>query len=111
MQSVFQMVKFVWSDILPRTYWQGIANTQKNLKMMNDKRKRFNRAGRQAVRGLSHGRAIIHELDPTTPGLFKNDDDNTHLTLIGNAIFLNTFKEALKIFLTDNTQIVYDANL
>ena len=109
MQSVFPMVKFVWSDILPRTYWIGIANTQKNLKVMNDKRRRINRAGRQAVRGLSHGRAIIHELDPTTPGLFKND--GTHLTLIGNAIFLNTFKEALKIFLTDNTQMVYDADL
>ena len=66
-----------------------------------NKRKRINHAGRQAVRGLSHGRAIIHELDPTTPGLYKND--GTHLTLIGNAIFLNTFKEALNIFLTDNT--------
>ena len=44
-----------------------------------------------------------------TPGLFKND--GTHLTWIGNAIFLNTCKEALNIFLTDNTQTVYDANL
>ena len=57
-----------------------------NLKMMNEKRKCI-----------------------PTPGLFKND--GTHLTLIGNAIFLNTFKEALNIFLTDNTQTVYDANL
>ena len=77
--------------------------------MMNEKRKPIYRAGRQAVRGLSYGGAIIHELDPPTPGLFKND--GTHLTLIGNAIFLNTFKEALNIFLTDNTQTVYDANL
>ena len=63
---------------------------------MNDKRKPINRAGRQAVRGLSHGRAIIHELDPTTPGLFKND--GTHLTLIGNAIFFKHIQRGFENF-------------
>ena len=63
---------------------------------MNEKRKCINSAGRQVIRGLTHGRAIIHELYSTTLRLFK--PDGTHLTLIGNAIVLDTFKEYLKIF-------------
>lgn len=106
--SVFTSAKIVWSDILPRKKWLGIENTPKNLKIMDNKRKRINRAGRQVVRGLAHGRAIIHELDTEVPGLFK--PDGVHLTLIGNAIFLNTFKEALNIFVSDSGQLVYDAN-
>ncbi|MEW8545795.1 MAG: hypothetical protein AB2693_19915 [Candidatus Thiodiazotropha sp.] len=106
--SVFPTAIVVWSDILPRKSWRGIENNPQNLAKMNEKRKRINRAGRQVIHDLTYGRAIIHELDATTPGLFK--PDGVHLTLIGNAIFLNTFKEALRFFLNNNEQKVYDAN-
>ena len=106
--SVFPCVKIVWSDILPRKFWRGIENTPDNLIKINEKRKRINRADRQVVRELIHGKAIIHEIDTITSGLFK--PDGVHLTLIGNAIFLNTFKEALSLFLTDSDHKVYNAN-
>ena len=106
--SVFPCVKTVWSDILPRKFWHGIENTPNNLVKMNEKRKLINRTGCQVVRELIHGKAIIHEIDTITSGLFK--PDGVHLTLIGNAIFLITFKEALSLFLTDNDHRVYNAN-
>ena len=42
------------------------------------------------------GRVISNENDTKTPGLIKND--GTHLTTIGNAIFLLSFREALRLF-------------
>ena len=65
---------------------------------MNEKRRRINPAGRQVVRGLTHGRAIIHDVNPATPEVFKLD--GTHLTLVGNAVSLSTFKEAFEHFST-----------
>ena len=79
---------------------------------MNDKKKRINRAGRQIVRGLFHGRAIIHELDSNTSGLFK--PDGTHLTLTGNASFfasttiIKWSKTLLSKKLSVQRELVYD---
>lgn len=106
--SVFPSVKIAWSDILPRNWWRGIENSPDNLAKIDEKRKRINRAGRQVVRDLVCGRAIMHEIDTLTPGLLK--PDGVHLTLIGNAIFLNTFEEAVNTFHTNPNQTVYNAN-
>ena len=88
----------VWSDILPRLVWRGVDNTPENLRKLDLKRKRINRAGRQATRQVMHGKAIIHEID------------TVHLTPIGNSIFLHTMQEALSMFLNNPNQRVYNAN-
>lgn len=105
--SVFPEALVIWSDILPRTHWRGAINTPENLRKLDNKRKRINRAGRLVTKELPHGRSIRHSID-TTPGLLK--EDGVHLTLIGNAIFLDTLQEALHTFTTDPMQTVYDPN-
>lgn len=50
-----------------------------------------------------------HELAVLTPGLLKPDGIN--LTLIGNAVFLNTLEEAADTFFTKPITRVYDAIL
>ena len=97
----------MWSDILPRLVWPGVESTIDKLKTMDLKRKRINRAGRLSAKLLLHGRYIIHNIDPVTPGLLKVD--GKHLTDIGNRIFLQAFKEALCHFFTDPAILMYDA--
>ena len=105
--SVFPNVSLVWSDILPRKHWRGMPSTPANLVSINEKRKSINRAGRQVVRSLNHGRYIIHEIETETPGLFLRD--GTHLTNIGNDIFLITLQEAIRLFISTPTQM-YNAD-
>lgn len=107
MASVYPNATLVWSDILPRQAWRGIDNTPENLEMIEQKRKRVNRLGTQVALRFG-GRAIHHALDFSTHGLFNSD--KAHLSLIGNAIFLNTFEEALEVFFSDPEQKVYKAN-
>ena len=80
--SVFPSAYLVWSDILPRTAWRAIKSHQNSLNTINEKRKRINRAGRQANRDLDKGRYIIHEIETSTTGLFLSD--GVHLSDIGN---------------------------
>ena len=68
----------VWSDILQRTQWWGMDLNRCSLETMNNKRKRINRAGRQAVTCFPTGRYICHETDPQIHGLLK--PKGTHLT-------------------------------
>ena len=105
--SVFPQAILVWSDILPRKKWRGMINSPPNLKQINNKRKRINRAGRQAVNDIINGRSIVHKIDLVTPGLFKAD--GCHLTLVGNAIFLNTLEEAVSAFLSNPQLRVYNS--
>lgn len=104
--SVFPDSFIVWSDILPRKVWRGTSNDNGVLTRLNTKRKRINRAGRHAVSRLPLGRAIMHDIDLQTNGLFL--DDGTHLTPVGNDIFLNTLQEAVATFFRDPTIKVYD---
>lgn len=75
---------------------------------MNEKRKRVNRAGHQVVRNFDLGRFIIHEIETVTLGLFQKD--GTHLTQIGNAIFLTAIQEAIRLFFQNPSLPKYDAN-
>ena len=49
MASTFPSAYIIWSDILPRLLWRDITNTPDNLRKMDQKRKRINRAGRQIL--------------------------------------------------------------
>ena len=54
------------------------------------------------------GCVISHEIDTETDGLIKSY--GTHLTKIGNAIFILTLQEALRLFLNNPGKLIYDAN-
>ena len=107
MASVYPKAQLVWSDILPRQSWRGTDNSAERLKKLDQKRRRINRLGRQAVFNVE-GKAIQHELDFNTTGLFKSD--GVHLTAVGNAIFFNTFVEAINLFVTDPSAQMYNPN-
>lgn len=107
MASVFPDAQVIWSDILPRQAWRGVESSVESLRKLDQKRKRINRIGRQVTLSLN-GKGISHELDFATPGIFR--PDSVHLTRIGNAIFLNTFEEALNIFFRNPSVSVFNAN-
>lgn len=105
--SLFPESFLVWSDILPRLHWRGKESTPDNLRAMDLKRKRVNRAGHLAVKVSPKGRYIAHDIDTRTQGLLKND--GTHLTLVGNRIFLLAFEEAIRQFFQYQTVLKFDA--
>lgn len=106
--AIFPSSYVVWSDILPRKQWRGIKDTPANLVKMHNKRKRINRAGRQTALQLPLGRSVInYDIDTTTDGLFRSD--GTHLSPIGNDIFLTTLQEAIASFLANQNLVVFNA--
>lgn len=86
----------VWSDVLCRLFWFGAGN----LRAVERKRARINRKGRKVVRAF--GGKIIHhtEISFDCPGLFRKD--GTHLSDIGNDIFITDFQSALETFVKTN---------
>ena len=106
--SVFSTSYIVWSDILPRAEWRGLESTLNNLKKINKKHKRVNREGRLVASELPLGRAIInYDIDIKTQGLFLQD--GTHLSPIGNDIFLTTLQDAVTSFFNDSSKKLYNA--
>ena len=74
---------------------------------MNLKCKRVNQAGHLAVKVSSKGRYIAHDIDTRTQGLLRAE--GTHLTLVGNGIFLLAFEEAIRQFFENQVVVMYDA--
>ena len=105
--SVFPSSYLEWSDILPCSKWLGLRPTAKNISQMDIKRRRINCHGRRVVHQYDLGRTISHELDVDVPGFFKND--GTHLTAIGNSIFLLALQKGIKSFFSNNEKKSYDA--
>lgn len=105
--STYNTVQIIWADILPRLKWRDASETEDSLKKLDIKRKRLNRLGRQVVKEAPNGRVIISDIDLFTQGLFKSD--GTHLSAIGNDILLNTFQEALRLFIQNPDQKTYEA--
>ena len=90
----------VWSCILPRLKWRYSDNAV----AMEDARARINRGVIGSVVSEG-GRAIKHpDFQHEHPALFS---DNTHLSFIGNDIFLNSFQGALETFLNYPNVKVY----
>ena len=76
---------------------------------MHYKKKRINRAGRQTAFQLPLGRSVInYDIDSTTNGLFL--PDSTHLSPIGNNIFLTTLQEAIASFFGNQNLLVFNAS-
>lgn len=86
---------FIWSDLLPRLFWKGASN----LKKVELKRKRVNRAGRLACLRAG-GRFVKHSVDHKSPNLFYTD--GIHMSDLGNDILLHEFQGALECFISSN---------
>ena len=87
--------------------WTG-EHTGQFKKKINKKRKRVNREGRLVASEQPLGRAIInYDIDIKTQGLFLQD--GTHLSPIGNDIFLTTLQDAVTSFFNDSSKKLYNA--
>lgn len=80
-----------WSQILPRTEWRY----SKNAEAMNRARCRINSTVAKYV--IMNGGCYLHYPDIKGNKTFLRD--GTHLTPLGNEIFLNTIQGAIETFL------------
>ena len=88
----------LWSYILPRRNWLGAIHNES----VNRSRKRLNRGVRSFLQ-RNGGKAIKHvDLEDLHPTLFRND--GTHLSYLGNDIFINALQSDLELFIL-NTHI------
>lgn len=102
LQSISQFLPntvIVYSYILPRLFWFGA----RSYKAIDKARKRINRViGNHAI--ALHGKVIKQsDISADELGLFRFD--GTHLSDIGNDIYLNCLQGALETFLTKTTSI------
>ena len=92
LQSLMPHTIIVWSCILPRLRWRYSDNT----KAMEDVRKRVNRDIIRFMK-LNGGKAIRYpDFNDKSSSLFHDD---THLSFIGNDIFVNTIQSAFDTFI------------
>ncbi|XP_048245294.1 uncharacterized protein LOC125376902 [Haliotis rufescens] len=82
----------IWSDVLQRVTWRGIPDGR----VMERKRKRFNRFGRKGVLDLGGSVLGHNEINIADRGLFRQD--GVHLSDIGNDIFVNSLQGGLELF-------------
>ena len=88
-------LKIIWSDILPRRYW----HYGDNHSAIEGTRKRVNIAVRKVVKEeITNGYVISHpNITEKERTLYRND--GTHLSDVGNDVFLNNVQAALESFL------------
>ena len=90
----------VWSCILPRLQWRYSRNT----KAMENVRIRVNRELIRFMK-ITGGKAIRYpDFHDKSPSLFS---DGTHLSFIGNDIFVNTIQSAFEMFIRNPTIRVF----
>lgn len=86
--------KIVWSDILMRRYWHV---AEKDGKVIENMRLRVNSAIRTFIR--KEGHCILRHPNIRSNELRLYRADGTHLTDLGNDIYLNNLQGALETFL------------
>ena len=99
LQRLMPHTIIVWSCILPRLRWWYSENT----KAMENVRKRINRELISFMK-INGGKAIRYpDFHDKSPSLFHDD---THLSFIGNDIFVNTIQSAFDMFICNpNIQV------
>ena len=90
LSGAYPSAHFLWVDILQRLHW---TDTYGGDVLIERKRLRVNRFGRQLVTSLLHGHTLEHDIDYNTPGFFR--PDGTHLSHIGLAMYLDATRDAL----------------
>ena len=93
---------FIWSDILPRAFYQG-ARSQKGI---DQKRKHVNKAA-VGLFARIEGRVIKHSnMHWYDQCLFRDDD--VHLDVWGQHIFTTNLRRALFFFLRNPDELVFN---
>lgn len=93
-QSLFTKTLLVWCDILPRLSWRNSQSD--DPRVLNLKRKRINRAAREAIRKFPLGRIISPHILGYMEDLFHRD--GVHLSEFGNLTYLQTLKNSIRQF-------------
>jgi len=95
----------IWSYILPRRNWLSAIHNES----VNRSRKRLNR-GVISFLQRNGGKAINHvDLEDLHPALFR--DDGTHLSYLGNGMFINALQSALELFIKNPYRTLYPDEL
>lgn len=90
--QMLSTTSLLFSSILPRTSWRY----SRNVTAMNNSRIRINRAIREYF-NYNNCYVILHpDLEDCHPALFP---DGTHLSFLGNDIFINIIQGALEQFI------------
>ena len=94
-------IYLVWSEILPRRYWH-FADNQAD---MDQTRKRVNVAVKAIFTNqIDHGFVIRHpNIRFQERNLYRYD--GTHLSDVGNDIYLNNIQGALELFANSNSRV------
>ncbi|CAC5391351.1 unnamed protein product [Mytilus coruscus] len=101
LHALYPALKVIWSDILMRRYWHNASCGQ----AVEKARKRVNLRVKNLVLSIG-GCAIRHSnIRAKESNLFRYD--GTHLSKIGNDIYLNNLQGALEKFMTPGGQIIF----
>lgn len=99
--ALYPSLKIVWSDILMRRYWH-VANSGAAIE---NTRKRLNLKVKNLVKSIG-GYAIMHlNIRAKEKHLFRHD--GTHLSNLGNKIYLNNMQGALEKFISCSGPAVF----
>ena len=86
--------KLIWSEILPRRNWIGALD----IRSVERKRKRVNRAGRTAAASINGLVVNQPDIEFSEEGLDRAD--GVHISNVGNAILTNTFQSVIEAFIS-----------
>ena len=95
-KALFRNIVIVWSSMLPRRYWHFAPLNAGPI--IDQKRRRVNSAIRTFVIE-NGGRAIWHDSNIKATEIALYRTDGTHLSHIGNKVFLNNLQGGLETFL------------
>ena len=101
LHTLYPNLKIIWSEILMRSYWHSVING----KLAEKARKRINLRVRNLV--LSIGGYVIRHCNIRAKErrLFRHD--GTHLSKLGNEIYLNNLQGAIERFFRPGGPFVF----
>ena len=89
LREAFSETVIVWIDILPRRVWRGAVD---GSNVVDRKRNRLNRIGRQIVRASGKHDIVVPDIDVES-GFFL--DDGVHLNFVGLEFYLDYVKDII----------------
>ena len=96
--ALWPKTTLVWSSVLARRYWHHVA--LRDGPKINKKRQRLNRAMKKFMSTEVQGFYIDHDQDISYSDIQLFRQDGTHLSPLGNQVFLNNLQTGLLSCLT-----------
>ena len=95
-KALFRNMTLIWSSMLQRRYWHHAPLNTGSL--IDQKRKRVNLAIKSFIKD-NGGKVISHDHNIKAKELSLYRYDGTHLSDLGNQVFLNNIQGGLEVFL------------